>query len=115
MVVVNTFCITPRSYLHFFPAPAGRSWFSGKIIASHAMASGSIPEGRIFAGGSESTFRESFYFLGLVVHGGSNVCLLLQIFTNYFRRRSQGWTEIPEEREILKIKSHDGTFEIFSG
>jgi hypothetical protein len=23
-----------------------RSWFSGKIIASHAMASGSIPEGR---------------------------------------------------------------------
>ena len=24
-----------------------RSWFSGKIIASHAMASGSIPEGRI--------------------------------------------------------------------
>ena len=25
----------------------GRSWFSGKIIASHAMASGSIPEGRI--------------------------------------------------------------------
>ena len=26
---------------------AARSWFSGKIIASHAMASGSIPEGRI--------------------------------------------------------------------
>ena len=29
------------------PAHPVRSWFSGKIIASHAMASGSIPEGRI--------------------------------------------------------------------
>ena len=111
---MNNLCIHGYVFLLVSSKP-GRSWFSGKIIASHAMASGSIPEGRIFAGGSESTFRESFYFLGLVVHGGSNVCLLLQIFTNYFRRRSQGWTEIPEEREILKIKSHDGTFEIFSG
>ena len=35
------------SVLQYVLSSPSRSWFSGKIIASHAMASGSIPEGRI--------------------------------------------------------------------
>jgi hypothetical protein len=38
------------SWIQIFSMSTARSWFSGKIIASHAMASGSIPEGRNFFG-----------------------------------------------------------------
>ena len=42
----DTVSTTRGTYSHYVSHIIERSWFSGKIIASHAMASGSIPEGR---------------------------------------------------------------------